>query len=456
MPLTDEPLSSPEAKEQTPTAVLRATEAAQVPHRWRNLMTMTGVVVVDSTEGGITTSLFPTIAKALGLDNGHLGILAAVGKMISVPFGPAWVWLAGKTSRRTALALSTLLGGVFGITAGFAQNFLMLLIPTTLMAAALIGSQPIANAVIGDSFDDRRRGRAVGIFYGLASLLGSIISPLVAQLTHFSDGWRWGMWGLGALCMLGAVAILALFSDPGIGAAENQLADLSKEKRDKVRPTFRSVISLFRVPSYSIMMVSRLLSGHLLIGVFGVQFLATVRNFDNATAAIVLLPFGIGYFVGTLAGGFTVSWLDNVLPHRGRVIFIQSAQVFFAFVAFLATQFDYKNIGIYAIFWALMGIGQGANPGVNRPIIMSVTLPEVRGQAFAIMITIFEAIGWGLFSIGAGALADTLGLQAVFLWVLVILMLVNALVLSALYVTYPRDVRRVDAILEQRRTELVK
>jgi len=453
MPVTDESASAP--ADTTPTSAVRAVEAAHVPHRWRNLLTMTGVVVVDGTEGGIISSLFPTIAKALGLDNGHLGILAAAGKVISVPFGPAWVWLAGKTSRRTALALSTVLGGLFGIAAGFAQNFLMLLIPTTLMAAALIGSQPIANAVIGDTFDDRRRGRAVGIFYGFASLLGSIISPIIAQLSHFSDGWRWGMWILGALCMLGAVAILVLFKDPGVGAAEKQLADLSEQQREKVRPTFRSVMSLFRVPSYSIMMVSRLLSGHLLIGVFGVQFLASVRGFDNATAALVLLPFGIGYFVGTFAGGFTVSWLDKVMQHTGRVVFIQSAQVFFAIVAFFGTQFDYKNIGIYAIFWALMGIGQGVNPGVNRPIVMSVTLPELRGQAFAIMITIFEAIGWGLFSIGAGALADALGLQEVFLWILVVLMLVNAAVLSVLYATYPRDARRVTAELDRRRAELV-
>jgi hypothetical protein len=39
----------------------------------------------------------------------------------------------------------------------------------------------------------------------------------------------------------------------------------------------------------------------------------------------------------------------------------------------------------------------------------------------------------------------------VFLWILVGLMLVNALVLGALYLVYPRDVRRVrDALAERR------
>ncbi|OZB84045.1 MFS transporter [Microbacterium sp. 13-71-7] len=438
----------------TPTSVIRAEKAAHVPHRWRNLYTLTGMLVVDSTEGGLTATLFPTIAKALGLDNGHLGLLAAAGKIISVPFGPAWVWISGRTSRRTALALSTALAGAFGIAAGFSNDFLTLLIFNTLMAAALIGAQPIANAVVSDLFDDKNRARAVGIVYGAGAGIGALLSPLIAQLSHFADGWRWGMWALGGVCILAGVAILALFKDPGVGAAEKQLAGLDAEKRAEVKPTFRSVMSLFRIPSYVVMMVSRLLSGHLLIGVFGIQFLVTVRGFDNATAAIAALPFGIGYFLGTLGGGFLVGVLDRRAPQRGRVAYIQAAQVLFAVVAFFGTQFAYTGIGVYALIWGLIGIAQGMNPGVNRPIIMAITLPELRGQAFAIMITIFEAIGWALFSIGAGFLANALGLQTVFLWVLVILMLVNAAVLGILYRTYPRDVRRVADELEARRLAL--
>jgi len=41
----------------------------------------------------------------------------------------------------------------------------------------------------------------------------------------------------------------------------------------------------------------------------------------------------------------------------------------------------------------------------------------------------------------------------VFLWVLVVLMLVNAALLTTLYFVYPRDVRKVTATLEQHRTQ---
>jgi hypothetical protein len=41
----------------------------------------------------------------------------------------------------------------------------------------------------------------------------------------------------------------------------------------------------------------------------------------------------------------------------------------------------------------------------------------------------------------------------VFLWILVILMLVNAAVLTILYATYPRDAKHVENVLEDRRVE---
>lgn len=435
----------------TETEAVATQKAGAVPHRWRNLSTITGVSIVDNTEAGLVSTLFPSIAAALRLDSGHLGLLAALGKIAAVPFGPFWMWLAGRTGRKTALIVTTIVGGVFGILAGFAQNFAMLLVFNTLMSACLIGSGPISNTVIADSFDDRNRARATGYYYGALTAVSSFIGPALALFTGLDGGWRYGMWAIGGICILAAGVVAVFFKDPEVGASERQLADLSQADRVKTKVTFASVLSLFKIPSFSIMMVSRLLSGHLLITIFGIQFLVVDRGFDNATAALVLIPFGVGYVVGTIGGGFVVAFLDKRLPFIGRVAFIQFAQVGFGVAALFGTQFDHSGIVVYGLFWALFGFFQGCNPPVNRPIVMSIVTPELRGQAFAIWLTIFETIGWALFSLGAGELANTVGIQEVFLWVLVILMFVNALVLGALYFTYPRDARRVTETLNQRR-----
>ena len=424
--------------------------AAPVRGRWRNLAAITGVEVVDTAEAGLVNVLFPAIAASLRLDSGHLGLLSATARIVSAPFGPAWVWLAGRIGRKAALIGTTVTGGLFGVLAGFSDGFGELLIANTLMSACLIGGQPIANAIIADSFADQDRGLATGCFYGGIAAVSSFLGPALALFTGTQDGWRYGMWAIGATCMLAAVAIVAFYREPGIGASEPQLAGLPERHRT-ARVTPAGVMSLFRVPSYSIMLLSRLLSGHLLIPIFGVHFLVTERGLSNATAALVLVPFGIGYVVGSVGGGVALAVLDRAWAHTGRVAFSQAAQVGFALAAFFGTQFSYSDVSVYGAFWALFGVLQGLNPPVNRPIVMAVVLPELRPQALAIFLTIFQTIGWAMFALAAGWLATDLGIEGAFLWILVVLMLVNAVVLTALHVTYPRDVRRVTRELERRR-----
>ncbi|AXK47264.1 MFS transporter [Brachybacterium saurashtrense] len=424
-----------------------------MPHRWRNLATLTGSTAVDSTEGSVTSTLFPTIAASLGLNSSHLGTMTALGKLASAPAGPLWTWLAGVTSRKTVLVVTSLLGGAFGIASGFSQDFASLLVLNVLMAASLVGGSPVGNALILDSFSDRDRARAVSYFYGAVNGIMSLVGPLLGLFTRTEEGWRTGLMVTGAIAVAAGLAQWLLIKDPGVGASEREFADLAANRRPAEKASPATILSLFRVRSYSIMMLSRLLSGHLLISVFGVTFLVQERDFSNVTAAIVLAPFGIGYIVGTLGGGVLVGWLDRVMPDRGRVWYIQAAQLLFAGAALIASQFDLGGIGLYAVLWALMGAAQGLNPPVNRPIVASVIPPRRRGQAMAVFITVFETIGWAVFSLGAGHFATTHSIQAVFLWVLVVLMVVNALVLGLLHVTYPQDVAAARAERERERDE---
>lgn len=436
----------------SPTELIAADKARKVPHRWRNLITITGAEVVDNTEAGLLSTLFPSIAAALKLDNGHLGLLSALGKFATIPLGPFWVWLADRFGRKQTLIANNIVGAVLGILAGTSQDFWQLLLWNTLLAGVVACGQPITNSVIADSFDDRTRAKATGLYYGVLTAVSSFIGPLLALFSGSPDGWRWGMWIIGGICLLSSLLIATFYVDPGVGASEEKLADLDESKRTN-KVTVKSVVSLMRIPSFSIMMLSRLLSGHLLITVFGIQFLVTERGFTNAVAATVLIPFGLGYVLATFLSGYAVAFLDRVIPHQGRVMFNQAAQILFALAALFGTQFEWQSIGVYAVFWALFGAFQGMNPPVNRPIVMSIVLPELRGQAFAIFLTFFQTIGWALFSLTAGYLANALGIEGVFFWVLFVLMLVNGLILGALYFTYPRDVKRVDDELSHRRAE---
>ncbi|WP_157247116.1 MFS transporter [Nonomuraea typhae] len=423
--------------------------------RWRQLSLLGGAMLVDSTEASLVNSLFPVIRQALGLSLGALGILTAAGKIVGVVTGPLWVWAARRWSRKGVLVLATGLWGVWGIAAGFSQNFAQLLVFYTILAAGYAAAHPIITEVIGDLFDDSARGRAVGLLYGVIALIGSVLGPVKGQLANVDDGWRWGLWGVGAFNVLLGLAIWVWFRDPGTGAAERQLAGLDPAARAG-ELTWGRALALLRIPSFLILLGSRMLSGHLLVGTFGVVYLVDVFGFSTATASVVLLPFGVGYFLGNIAGGFAGDWAVRRSPRYGLVAVLQAAQFGFAIAAVLGTQISYGSIVPFAAFFGLMGAMQGVNPGVNRPMVMAITPPELRGAAFAIYISIFEAIAWAAFSLGAGFLGDLIGLRQVFLWVLVVLMVANGLFLTLLYRPYARDVARVQADLDARREDWIR
>jgi predicted MFS family arabinose efflux permease len=428
-----------------------ADEEIRTPHRWRNLTLMTGSSIVDNGDTQVITTLFPTLKAAMGLQTSALGNISALGRVAGVVGGPVFTYLARRTNRKVVLAVTSGLWGIWVIAAAFSQNYLQLLTLMTIVAVGQAGAGPIVNELFSDMFGDRKRGRAAGYFYGFGSLVGAGLGALIGQLSRIENGWRYGLGGVGLITMIFGLLILLLFDDPGVGATERQLAHLSRAERDEQsKITMARIASLAKIRTFMLMMGQRLLSGHLLIGTFGVTFLVQDRGFSNATAAIVSLPFGIGYAVSAVFGGLLTDRIHQRFPTFGRVASLQVAQLGFAVVALLATQIPWVSIWAYLVFWVLMGALQGINPGINRPIVMSVTPPELRGAAFAVMLAIFETIGWAAFNFIGGLLADGVGLQRTFLIMLVILMLINAAYCTLLYRPYRRDTANLAIELERR------
>ncbi|MFE7589752.1 MFS transporter [Kitasatospora sp. NPDC057512] len=437
------------------TAGAKADAVPPVRGRWRQLSLLGGAMLVDGSEAGLVSGLFPVIRQALGLSLGSLGVLTAAGKLVGVVAGPLWTRAAHRWSRKSVLVLATGFWGVWGIAAGFARNFTQLLLLTTLLAAGYAAAHPLVPTILGDLFPGPSRGRATGALYGGLALAGSALGPLIGQLAGVEDGWRWGFWIIGTLNVAFGLVLLLFFRDPGRGAAEPQLAGLAGTPR-AVRPTLDrdALRSLLRIRTFAVLVVSRLLSGHLLLGSFAVVYLVDVFGFDTRTAAVVLLPLGLGYVLGTALGGFLADWADRRSPRHGLPTALQSAQIAFAVLAYLGTQIDYGGIGPYALLFLLMGTAQGVNPSLNRPMVLAVVPPELRDAAFTVYVSVAEALGWAAFTLGAGLAGDAFGLRPVFLTVLVGLMLANGLFLTLLHRPWADDVRRLQQDLDRRRTAL--
>ncbi|GAA3641878.1 hypothetical protein GCM10022200_27050 [Microbacterium awajiense] len=459
---TTEPMTAPAPPVAAPTvtAAIRHGDLDKkggVPRRKTNLVILGGSMVADGGEGSMATTLFPVIAAALSLATSALGVLAAVGRIVGVVAGPAWVFLSKKFGRKAILAIATGFWGLWAVAAGLSQDFAQLLVLYAIMAAGTAAAHVLVPEVIGDSFEDKKRGRVVGWVYGGTAAIGSLMAPLIGSLANIEDGWRYGFFIFGAINVFFGLLILFFYKDPGTGAGEAQLKTFTQEERQAAsKITWAKVRALLTIPSYLVLLGSRLLSTHLLLGTFGVVLLVNEFGFDVAIAATAMAPFGIGYLVGTIIGGFVSDWLNRVSVNYGRPAMLQASQLIFAFVAYFATQITYGGIVPYLVLFGIVGLTVGLNPGVNRPLVMAVVPPELRGAAFAIFVSIVESAGFAIWTLTAGFLADTIGLQEVMLWLVCGVMVINALFLTLLYRPFKKDRLALEAELDRRRDEILE
>jgi hypothetical protein len=155
------------------------------------------------------------------------------------------------------------------------------------------------------------------------------------------------------------------------------------------------------------------------------------------------------------AFGFIGDWIHRKYPKFGRIATIQFLQGMYFVLAFLGTQILYDNKAIYGVLFFLMGFFASSNMAVNRPIVASVVKPELRGTAFALFVSVFESIAWGIYNVAAGKMGESIGLKPVFLVVLVGIMLINTLFITLIYKPYARETKALQEEMATRRQELL-
>ncbi len=432
-------------------------EKPKIKDRWKSAFSLSFASMLDNNEGtSFITSMFPLIREQLGMSLGALGWMAALPKIIAIIFGPIWASVGRKYNRKNVLIFATGIWGLWAIAIGFAQTTAQLF---TLVAISLIGavaSQPLMQELLMDLFGDDERGKAVSIVYGVSAI---VILPMIgvnAWLAGMESGWRYGFYAAGILSGISGLIIWKFLDDPGRGAAETALADVEQVRQEEYGLIkWSEVKDLFKVKTFSLMLGQRVLSGHLLMLSMGVVYMVDVLGFDLQQANLMMIPLMLGALLGMFTFGLIADWIHRKAPKYGRIGTIQAIQFIYAVLAFFGTQLIYPNTAIYGIIFFFMGFFGSANMGVNRPIVASVTRPELRGTAFALFVSVFEAIAWAIFNVAAGQLGEIYGLKPVFFAVLVVLMLVNTAFITLIYKPYAKDVQTLQDQMAARRQEFL-
>ena len=255
------------------------------------------------------------IQDELGLSEGGLARLTAVGVGMTGVGGLLFGWMSDRLGRRTSLALSIAAFSLGNAACGLDPSAGWLLAARALAGLGIGGTWGGGQAMLGETFPPALRGRAGAIAQsgapaglGLAAIAGSFVAPWI--------GWR-------PVFLLSIAPLLVL-------AAWRRLpeSDVWREHFRRLREGALDADDLARARRP---ILAQLVAGDL-AGVFTRAFLLTALNMSAYWFAVVWLPrylqkerglsiFGSGWWTltfvaGSLAGYLSFGWVSDAIGRR--------------------------------------------------------------------------------------------------------------------------------------------
>lgn len=329
--------------------------------------------------------------------------------------------LGDRIGRRKLLLIGAAAFGVASVLAAFSTSAEMLIAARALLGVAGATLMPSTMSLIRNMFlDERERTVAIGIWVSGFSV-GSAIGPLVGGLLleHF---WWGSVFLLGVPVMalllgLGPV-LLPEFRDPQAGRLDLYSAALSlvtvlaviyglkqiaqhgpgwqpilfivagliigivfvQRQRRLADPLID--LKLFRLPAFSVSLVTYTLGIFVAFGVFLfiAQYLQLVLGLSPLQAGLWSVPGAITSIIG--------SNVAPMLVRRVHPAFVIAAGLVLGAVGFgLLTQVGVSSLVIVVVGWSVMSLGFGATFTLTADLVVGTAPPERAGAASALSET---------------------------------------------------------------------
>lgn len=103
---------------------------------------------------------------------------------------PAGAWASSVIGRKNFFLSCIALFTIASFLCGIAPSLPILLVARVIQGAGGGGLQPMAQAIMADSFDEKRRGQAFAL-YGLVAVLAPSIGPTLGGWITDNYSWRW-------------------------------------------------------------------------------------------------------------------------------------------------------------------------------------------------------------------------------------------------------------------------
>jgi DHA2 family multidrug resistance protein len=157
---------------------------------WIIAATVALAAFMEVLDTSIANVALPHIAGSLGAStNQGTWVLTSylVSNAIVLPIG---AWASSVMGRRNFFLFCIVIFTVASFLCGAAPSLPMLLVCRVLQGAGGGGMQPMAQAIMADSFEPQKRGQAFAL-YGLVAVLAPSIGPTLGGWITDNYSWRW-------------------------------------------------------------------------------------------------------------------------------------------------------------------------------------------------------------------------------------------------------------------------
>jgi DHA2 family multidrug resistance protein len=180
---------------------------------WLIAMTVALAAFMEVLDTSIANVALPHIAGSLGAstDEGTWVLTSyLVSNAIVLPLGG---WASSVLGRRNFFVLCIIIFTVSSFLCGAALSLPMLLVFRVMQGAGGGGLQPMAQAIMADSFEPQKRGQAFAL-YGLVAVLAPSIGPSIGGWITDNFSWRWIFYINIPVGILAFILVTRLVEDP--------------------------------------------------------------------------------------------------------------------------------------------------------------------------------------------------------------------------------------------------
>lgn len=377
------------------------SDKAEARYRTYVLAVLVSVSFFNYMDRSVLSVLVEPIKEELKISDTQLGMLAGFTfAVFYATFGIPLARLADRRSRVRLLSLAIAAWSLMTSLSGIAQSYWHLVLTRIGVGVGEAGCVPSSHSLISDYFPPEKRAFAISVFQA-GGVAGVTVGLALTGVIAGSVGWRWAFLIIGAPGLLVAVLAWLTVREPVRGRYEPAGHKPSSSAFGDIRAlwdrkTYRQLLLAVAIGNFAA-------NG---LGQWTPAFFVRVHGLSLSEMGLWLgAASGLGGVLGMVSGGALSIRL--VSQDRRWEVWFPALTIGLAMPLYLITFLSPVTIialsaKFLSAFVAALGYGVGLSA------VQSVTPPNMRAMAIALVMFAAALIGMGMGPLAVGFLSDLL------------------------------------------------